>query len=133
VIETRKMIAEPVKRFEDMNPRERLGLLFDSAIRFAERGKRAAGVNDKAGSAMYIGKSQAIVQELQNVLRHQAAPELCGALSALYTYIIDVLTVANLQHDGTPEDIANVVNRVDEAIDLLKTVRTGFGPLAGDE
>ena len=51
----------------------------------------------------------------------------------LYTYIIDVLTVANLQHDGTPEDIANVVNRVDEAIDLLKTVRTGFGPLAGDE
>ena len=119
----KKVVVDKVPTETDM-ARQRLALLFDNAIRFAERGMRCIGADDKAGSAFYIGKSQAIVQELQNVLRHQAAPELCGALSALYTYVIEVLTAANVHHDAS---------LVDEAVDLLKTVRTGFGPLAGDE
>ena len=65
-----------------------------------------------------MGKAQAIVQELQNVLRHDVAPELCGALSALYTYIIELYSKAHLESD---------VAAIDEAIDLLATVKAGFG------
>ena len=100
------------------SPKQRLLMLFDGAVRFSNRAKRCIEADDLAGKGLYVGKAQAIVQELQNVLRHDVAPELCGALSALYTYIIELYSKANLESD---------VAAIDEAIDLLATVKAGFG------
>ncbi len=103
------------------SPKQRLIMLFDGAVRFSNRAKRCIEADDLAGKGLYVGKAQAIVQELQNVLRHDVAPELCGALSALYTYIIELYSKANLESDA---------GAIDEAIDLLATVKAGFGDTA---
>ena len=99
------------------SPRQRLLMLFDGAIRFSNRATRCMDAGDLAGKGLYVGKAQAIVQELQNVLRHDVAPELCGALSSLYSYIIELYSKANVSGDK-----AAVV----EAIELLQTVKSGF-------
>ncbi len=104
------------------SPRQRLLMLFDGAVRFSNRAFRCVEAGDIAGKGLYIGKAQAIVQELQNVLRHDVAPELCGALSSLYTYIIELYSQANLSAD--PEAIK-------EATELLETVREGFAEAVG--
>ena len=106
------------------SPRQRLLMLFDGAVRFSNRASRCVEAGDIAGKGLYIGKAQAIVQELQNVLRHDVAPELCGALSSLYTYIIELYSQANLS--GEPEAIK-------EATELPETVRAGFAEAVGGD
>lgn len=106
------------------SPRQRLVMLFDGAIRFSNRAIQCIEDKDLAGKGLYVGKAQAIVQELQNVLRHDVAPDLCGALSSLYTYIIRLYSKANVELDSAA---------VQEAVGLLKTVRSGFAEAAADE
>ena len=122
----RKPGANPYKSVsvDTASPRQRLMMLFDGALRFSKRATRCIEDGDLAGKGMYIGKAQAIVQELQNVLRHDVAPDLCNALSALYTYIIELYSKANL--DGDAEAIR-------EAVELLETVRDGFADASGNE
>ena len=116
----RKPGANPYRSVsvDTASPKQRLIMLFDGAVRFSNRAKRCIEADDLAGKGLYVGKAQAIVQELQNVLRHDVAPELCGALSALYSYIIELYSKANLESDA---------GAIDEAVDLLATVKAGFG------
>lgn len=118
--------ANPYKSVsvDTASPRQRLLMLFDGAIRFSNRAARCIDSGDLAGKGLYVGKAQAIVQELQNVLRHDVAPDLCGALSSLYTYIIELYSKANLHSDR--ESIA-------EAIELLETVKSGFADTSSQD
>ena len=99
------------------SPAARLLMLFDGSIRFCRRAIRCMERDDIAGKGVYIGKAQAIVQEFQASLRHDVAPELCDQLTTLYAYIVDLFTQANLQ---------NETFIIDEAIQLLETLRAGF-------
>lgn len=106
------------------SPRQRVLMLFDGAIRFSNRAARCIEAGDLAGKGLHVGKAQAIVQELQNVLRHDLAPDLCGALSSLYTYVIELYSKANLNSDVAP---------LAEAIELLETVKSGFSDVSAGE
>ena len=106
------------------SPKTLILMLFDGAIRFGHRAIHCMEKGDQAGKGKYIGKSQAIVQELQNVLDVDAAPEVGSTLFSLYGYIVDLLTTANLNSDSNP---------VLESIELLKTIRSGFAEVADDD
>jgi len=105
-------------------------MLFDGAVRFGLAGARCIRRGDVAGKGEKLVRAQAIVHELQALLDHDVAPELCASLAALYGYVAELLVRANLDADATA---------VEEAVGLLRTVRAGFaeagetGAGAGDE
>ncbi len=89
-------------------------MLFDGAISFAERGKRAIGERNFESSYNSLLRAQKILLELNCSLKHDVAPDLCRNLSALYTFCYRKLVDANMQHDA---------KIVDEAISILRYQR----------
>lgn len=89
-------------------------MLFDGAISFAERGKKALGENNFEQSYNMLVRSQKILLELNCSLKHEVDPDLCRNLSALYTFCYRKLVDANMQHDA---------KIVDEAINILRYQR----------
>jgi len=76
--------------------------LYDGAIRFTHQAEQAIEAGDPAEKGKYLGKAMAIIDELITALDHDAAPELCANLEALYLYFIHQLTVANTTMDAAP-------------------------------
>lgn len=99
------------------SPRTRLLMLFDGAVRFANAAVQCVEDEDVAGKGAKLVRAQAIVNELQAILDHDVAPELCASLSALYAYVTERFVQANLDNDAAP---------IHEGIELLKTIRSGF-------
>ena len=106
---------------ETASPEQQLVMLLDGAIRYCARAGAGIESGDLANKGVNVGKAQAIVQELQAILDHEAAPELCGTLNALYDYMGDRLTHANIHNDAPA--VADVAS-------LLGTIRAGFAEAA---
>lgn len=89
------------------SPEELRLMLFDGAIRFAEKAR--VGLADKNFEAVYEGvtRCQNILLELMNGLRPEHDPELCQRLSALYTFMFTELMKAS--HDRAPDRVENVL------------------------
>jgi flagellar protein FliS len=96
------------------SPAELRLLLLDGALRFAETARR--GYEEKNFEASYEGtsKCQAILTELMCSLRPEQSPDLCGKLSALYTYMYKRLLEASMEKSAAI---------VEEVIGLLKFER----------
>jgi len=95
--------------------REELRLmLYDGAIRFANQARAALDRRDFEAGHEALVRAQRIVLELSSSLKHELAPELCGKLAALYTYIYRQLVAANVEHKHQP---------LDEALKLLEFER----------
>lgn len=91
--------------------REELRLmLYDGAIKFVTQGKLAIEGKRWEDSYHNLVRAQKIVLELSTSLKHSVDPDLCGKLSALYTYIYRLLVDANTQRVTAP---------LDEALKLL--------------
>src|SRR3954465_7232389 len=61
-------------------------MLFDGAVRFLEQARAALGKQDWGESYQNISRTEKIITELLGSLKHDVNPDLCGKLSALYTY-----------------------------------------------
>lgn len=96
------------------SPEELRLMLFDGAIRFAEKAR--AGLEKKDYEAVYEGvtRCQNILMELMNALRPDQDPELCNRLSGLYTFMFTELMMASHERD---------VKRVENVIRLLQYER----------
>lgn len=91
--------------------REELRLmLFDGAIKFANQAKLAMQNQKHEDLYHNLLRAQKIVLELSTSLNHTIAPDLCGKLSALYTYIYRLLVDAHMDKDTA---------KIDEAIRLI--------------
>ncbi|MFA9478608.1 flagellar export chaperone FliS [Phycisphaerales bacterium AB-hyl4] len=89
-------------------------MLYDGAIKFCRQGRDAIGRQDFEGSYTALSRAQKIVLELSSSLKHDADPELCKRLAALYTYIYRRLVDANTTRD---------LDAIDEAIRLIEYER----------
>jgi flagellar protein FliS len=96
------------------SPEELRMMLYDGAIRFSRQGKEALEKQDWEAAYNGLVRAQKIVLELSTSLKHDAAPELCDKLSALYTYIYRQLVEATMERKA---------ELVDEAIELLEYER----------
>jgi len=92
------------------SPEELRLMLYEGAIKFCRVARDAVEADDFETSYNALMRSQKIVLELSTSLNHDAAPELCDKLAALYTYIYRLLVDANMQREVEP---------IDEAIKLL--------------
>jgi len=71
--------------------------------------RTSLAAKDIAGKAAAIDHALRIVVELSSSLDHTAAPELCANLVALYRYVTDRLTEANLHLTTPPLDEAGAI------------------------
>ena len=96
------------------SPAELRLMLLDGAIRFAEQARRGYETRDYELSYEGTTRAQAILLELMNALRPTESPELCGRLSALYTFMYSSLVQASSSRE---------VATVDEVVRLLRYER----------
>ncbi len=89
-------------------------MLYDGAIRFASQARDAIEKGEIESSYNLLTRAQTIVREMENGLRHEVAPELCGRMAALYRFVFSKLVDANVNKD---------VNALDGAIKILRHQR----------
>ena len=95
-------------------------MLYDGAIRFAEQGKLALQKKDFEASFNGISRAQKIIAELSGSLKHDLAPELCGKLASLYSFVYRKLIEANIDHK---------IGSLDEALNILRFQRETWAML----
>ncbi|HEV8606507.1 MAG TPA: flagellar export chaperone FliS [Tepidisphaeraceae bacterium] len=95
-------------------------MLFDGALRFCEQARSALTEKNYEQTYNLISKVQKILLEISCSLKHDLLPDLCGKLSALYTYAYRKLIEANVRHDAAS---------LDEAIGILKYQRETWAML----
>jgi flagellar secretion chaperone FliS len=93
------------------SPQELRLMLYEGAIKFCRQARAALDADERENAYNALMRAQKIVLELSTSLNHDAAPDLCAKLSALYTYIYRLLVDANIEH---------IPAKVDEATKLLE-------------
>lgn len=96
------------------SPEELRLMLIEGSIRFMREGREA--MDSKNYEAQYEALSNAknILLELMGSMRHEIAPELCGNLERLYTYLYRTLVEAGFERDPA---------KVDEVVQLMEYER----------
>jgi flagellar protein FliS len=102
---------------ESAPPRRLLDELMNRLLRDCADARTAIQTGDLAGKGKHIGHGLAIVGELVAALDHSVAPELCGNLTALYQFVIDRLSDANVRKVEAP---------LHEAEKVITTLREAF-------
>jgi len=98
--------------------REKLLLmLYEGCIRFMKQALLAIDKKDIAGRGMNIGRAYDIVNELNNTLNHQAAPEIAKNLEQLYMFVTEQLTKSNATGQRKP---------LEDALKIIETLYTGW-------
>jgi flagellar protein FliS len=94
------------------SPEELRLMLYEGCLKFTRQAKAALELDKPDYEAVYenFARAKKIVLELSTSLNHQAAPELCEKLSAVYTWVYRLLVDANMDRD---------ISKIDEAIRLL--------------
>ncbi len=96
------------------SPEELRLMLYDGALKFCRQSKTALEKKNFEDSYNNLMRAQKIVLELSTSLNHDADPQLCQRLSALYTYVYRLLVDANMKRES---------GIVDEAIKLIEYER----------
>lgn len=95
-------------------------MLYDGAIRFSEQARPALEKKDWEASYNLISRAQKIITELTCSLKHEVAPELCGRLAALYSYVYRKLVEASTDH---------TIEALDDALKILRYQRETWAML----
>ena len=96
------------------SPEELRLMLYDGALKFCRQARASLQKQSYEDSYNNLMRAQKIVLELSTSLNHDADPQLCQRLSALYTYVYRLLVDANMKRETAI---------VDEAIKLIEYER----------
>lgn len=95
-------------------------MLYDGAIRFAERGLDAMRRGDLEGMFNALERAQMIMIELGNGIRRDVNPALADRMTGLYNFVYRRLVDANLQRDPVAiDDVLRVLRYQRETWVLL--------------
>lgn len=89
-------------------------MLYDGAVRFAEKGRQALLAKNYDQSFHNITKAEKILLELNCSLKHDLAPDLCKNLSAIYMFCYRRLVECNTNRD---------MEAIDEVLGILRYQR----------
>uniref|UniRef100_UPI003DA0B1AE flagellar export chaperone FliS n=1 Tax=Xanthomonas oryzae TaxID=347 RepID=UPI003DA0B1AE len=104
----------------EADPHKLVSLLFAGAASASVWPRPAWRRADQARKGKAIGEACAIVGHLNGSLDHEAGGEIAGNLSALYDYVMQRLTAANLHNDETA---------LTEALDLLSEIDSAWNSI----
>jgi flagellar protein FliS len=95
--------------------------LFDGALRFIARSRKALAAGDQPTFAYSLSRAHAIVAELSNVLDREAGGDVAHGLSALYDFSLRHLTEALItKSDRHLAEIAGILATLREAFDAAR-------------
>lgn len=104
------------------DPGTRLLMLYQGAIYFVGRAKSSLHEGDIGEKGRYILRAHNIISEFLASLDFEIGGEIARNLESLYRYMLDQLTVANLNNDPNP---------LETVVSLLTTLKDGWeGALA---
>jgi len=111
----------------DADPHKLVALLFAGACQRIRLAQACLAQGDQARKGKAIGEACAIVGHLNGSLDHEAGGEIAGNLSALYEYVIQRLTEANLHNDdaGLVESLA-LLGEIDSAWNAIPQEQRGI-------
>ncbi len=95
-------------------------MLYDGAVRFAEKGRQALVAKNYDQSFHNIAKAEKILLELNCSLKHDLAPDLCRNLSAIYMFCYRRLVESNTSRSVEP---------VEEVLGILRYQRDTWAML----
>ena len=100
----------------DADPHKLVALLLAGACERIRQAEACLAQGDQARKGKAIGEACAIVGHLNGTLDHEAGGEMAGNLSALYDYIAQRLTEANLHNDtAAMHDALSVLGELESA------------------
>jgi flagellar protein FliS len=102
---------------ETADPGTLVVLLFDGALRFLARGRRAVTGGNPADFAYAVTRAHAIVAELSNVLDRDTGGEVADSLHRLYDFMLRHLTEGLAHRSGV---------HLDRVTTILQTLRDAF-------
>ncbi|HBN53526.1 flagellar export chaperone FliS [Stenotrophomonas sp. MYb238] len=108
----------------DADPHRLVALLFEGANERIRRAEAFLAQGDQAMKGKSIGEACAIIGHLNGSLDHEAGGEIAGNLSALYDYVIQRLTEANLNND---------VAALQESLSLMGEIESAWNAIPGDQ
>jgi flagellar protein FliS len=92
-------------------------MMYDGAIQFIQQAEMKLEKNDVLGKSQDVAKAQRIVSELQNALNLKKGGQIAVSLDAIYVYVNNQLSMANLK---------NSRDHLENAIAVLKELREGW-------
>ncbi|WP_433851590.1 flagellar export chaperone FliS [Stenotrophomonas nitritireducens] len=108
----------------DADPHKLVALLFEGANERIRRAEAFLAQGDQAMKGKSIGEACAIIGHLNGSLDHEAGGEIAGNLSALYDYVIQRLTEANLNND---------VAALQESLSLMGEIESAWNAIPGEQ
>ncbi|ALJ28329.1 MULTISPECIES: flagellar export chaperone FliS [Stenotrophomonas] len=108
----------------DADPHKLVALLFEGAGERIRRAEAFLAQGDQAMKGKAIGEACAIIGHLNGSLDHEAGGEIAGNLSALYDYVIQRLTEANLNND---------VLALQESLSLMGEIESAWNAIPSDQ
>lgn len=109
------------KQIENASPAEQVVMLYDGAVRFLLRAKKA--IEDNNVQERYNNNRRAgdIILYLMSILDHEAGGEVARNLERNYLYMSRRLMAVDLQND---------VSAIDDVVARLKTLRISWEKIA---
>lgn len=104
------------------DPLELVIMLYDGAIESLEKAAVATTGRQTALKLRYIDKAIAIIDELLNALNPEVGGEVAENLLSLYLYMMQELTLANVQNNA---------EKMMEIGSLLRQLREGWVSVKG--
>ncbi len=92
-------------------------MMYDGAIQFIHQAQMKLEKNDVVGKGQDVARAQRIVSELQNALNLKKGGQIAVSLDAIYVYVNNQLSMANLK---------NSQDHLENAIVVLKELREGW-------
>ncbi len=108
----------------DADPHKLVALLLAGACERVRLAEACLARNDQARKGKAIGEACAIVGHLNGSLDHEAGGDIAGNLSALYDYVMQRLTHANLHNDATA---------LQESLQLLSEIDAAWNAIPHDQ
>ncbi len=101
----------------DASPHRLIQMLMDGALQRMAEGKGAMQRNATGDKGIALGKAISIVGGLSDSLNLEVEGGLPQKLAKLYEYMVHCLMTANINNDAS---------LIDEAINTLKTIKSGW-------
>ena len=95
-------------------------LLYEGAIKFLLKAQEGIQEKDVAKRHNQIGRALDIIMELKNALNFSQGGEIAKSLNALYLFMQNHLTTANIQNDTQKvQEVINILSSLKEAWETI--------------
>ncbi|UCE67822.1 MAG: flagellar export chaperone FliS [Candidatus Zixiibacteriota bacterium] len=104
-------------KIKNMNQRELIVFLYESALGLMEQGKERINAGDVPGTHEKLDRARNIFLHLLVTLNPESGGEFARRLSALYSYFVEKITMANVSKN---------VDELDEIIPLVGEIKDAW-------